>query len=69
LGKEGVKDGLKLTLSIEKVKNDPMKLKEALEGAVGIIEKVGKKKNWIGGRDGWGMAVKVMVVEDLLSQD
>ncbi|PVH72413.1 Ppx-GppA-domain-containing protein [Cadophora sp. DSE1049] len=69
LGKEGDKDGLKLTMSIEKVKSDPMKLKEALEGAVGVIEKVGKKKNWIGGRDGWGMAVKVIVTEDLLSQD
>jgi retrograde regulation protein 2 len=29
------------------------------------IEKVGKRKNWIGGRDGWGMAVKVVVAEQL----
>ncbi|KAH7393762.1 putative sensor of mitochondrial dysfunction Rtg2 [Cadophora sp. MPI-SDFR-AT-0126] len=69
LGKEGAKDGLELTVSIEKVEKDPMKLKETLEDAVGVIEKVGKKKNWIGGREGWGMAVKVIVTEDLVSQD
>lgn len=67
LGKEGTKDGLKLALSIERVKDDPMKLKETLEDGVGVIEKVGKRKNWIGGKDGWGMAVKVVVEEDLLS--
>jgi retrograde regulation protein 2 len=64
LGKEGTKEGLKLKISIEKVKHDPLKLKETLEGSVGVIEKVGKKKNWIGGKDGWGMAVKVIVEED-----
>ena len=66
LGKRGTKEGLKLTISIERVKNDPMKLKEALEDGVGVIEKVGKRKNWIGGKEGWGMAVKVVVEEDLL---
>lgn len=66
LGKEGTKEGLKLKISIEKVKHDPLKLKETLEGGVGVIEKVGKKKNWIGGKNGWGMAVKVVVEEDLL---
>ncbi|KAH6661865.1 putative sensor of mitochondrial dysfunction Rtg2 [Halenospora varia] len=53
--------GLTLTLSIQKVKNDPMKLKEALEDHTRVIEKVGKRKNWIGGKKGWGMAVKVVV--------
>lgn len=66
VGKSGNKEGLKLKFSIEKVKNDPMKLKEALEDGVGVIEKVGKRKNWIGGKEGWGMAVKVVVEEDLL---
>ncbi|PQE08387.1 retrograde regulation 2 protein [Rutstroemia sp. NJR-2017a WRK4] len=65
LEQEVIDDGLKLTISIEKVKNDPMKLKEALEDAVGIITKVGKRKNWIGGRNGWGLSVEVVVEEDL----
>jgi retrograde regulation protein 2 len=66
LGKIGTKEGLKLTISIEKVKNDPVKMKEALEDHIGIIKKVGKRKNWIGGEEGWGMAVEVAVQEDLL---
>jgi retrograde regulation protein 2 len=66
LGKKGTKEGLKLTISIEKVKNDPIKLKEALEDNIGGIKKVGKKKNWIGGENGWGMAVGVAVEEDLV---
>jgi retrograde regulation protein 2 len=61
LGKGGAKEGLTLTLSIQKVKNDPMKLMEALEDHTRVIEKVGKRKNWIGGKKGWGMAVKVVV--------
>jgi retrograde regulation protein 2 len=66
LGKRGTKEGIKLTISIEKVKNDPMKLKEAIEDGVGVIEKTGKKKNWVGGEEGWGMAVRVAVEENLL---
>ncbi|KAH8655158.1 putative sensor of mitochondrial dysfunction Rtg2 [Tricladium varicosporioides] len=64
LGKGGTKEGLKLNIFIKKVANDPLKLKETLEDGVGVIEKVGKKKNWIGGNAGWGMAVKVVVVEE-----
>ncbi|OCK73073.1 Ppx-GppA-domain-containing protein [Lepidopterella palustris CBS 459.81] len=64
LGKKKNKHGLELTLSIQKVKRDPTRMKEALEDHVGIIEKVGKRKNWIGGEDGWGMAVHVKVVEE-----
>lgn len=64
LGKEDNKEGLKLVISIQKVKNDPMKLKEALEDSIRVIEKVGKRKNWIGGEKGWGMAVKVVVKEE-----
>lgn len=64
LGKKKNKRGLVLTCSIQKVKNDPAKLKETLEDNVGVIRKVGKRKNWIGGEDGWGMAVDVKVVEE-----
>lgn len=64
LGKRQNKKGLQLTCSIQKMKNDPAKLKETLEHNVGTIRKVGKKKNWIGGEEGWGMAVDVKVVEE-----
>jgi retrograde regulation protein 2 len=64
LGKNRDKQGLELTCSIQKVQNDPMKLKEALKDNVGIIAKVGKPKHWPGGEDGWGMAVSVKVVEE-----
>jgi retrograde regulation protein 2 len=64
LGKGGNKEGLKLVISIQKVKNDPMKLKEAVEDITRVVEKIGKRKNWIGGEKGWGMAVKVVVVEE-----
>ena len=69
LGKKGNKEGLKLVISIQKVKNDPMKLKEAIEDATKGIEKIGKKKNWIGGEKGWGMAVKVVVREEDIGQN
>ncbi|KAG0645665.1 Retrograde regulation 2 [Hyphodiscus hymeniophilus] len=64
LGKKKNKLGLELIWSIQKVKKDPMKLREALENHISVIHKVGKRKNWIGGKDGWGMAVHVMVVEE-----
>ena len=38
---------------------------EVIPSFVGDLEKVGKKKNWIGGRDGWGIKVEVEVVRDL----
>jgi retrograde regulation protein 2 len=66
LGKGGNKEGLKLIISIQKVKNDPMKLKEAVEDITRDVEKIGKKKNWIGGENGWGMAVKVVVREEAI---
>jgi retrograde regulation protein 2 len=64
LGKRKDKQGLKVIWSIQKVRRDPAKLKEALEDHMGVIYKVGKRKNWIGGEDGWGMAVDVKVVEE-----
>ena len=66
LGKEKKSKGIELTFSIQKVENDPMMLKETLESLVGGIEKVGKTKNWIGGENGWGMAVEVNVVQETL---
>ncbi|CAG8106850.1 unnamed protein product [Penicillium salamii] len=64
LGKKGNKDGLELTISVQKVAYDPTHLKEELEHDVQRIQKVGKRKNWIGGRDGWGIKVRVSVVEE-----
>lgn len=64
LGSTKDKKGIELTFSVRKVENDPMKLKEALEDNLDVVEKVGKQKNWIGGRDGWGMKVKAKVVEE-----
>ena len=48
---------------IQRQKDDPMKLKQTIEDNVGVIEKVGKRKNWFGGRQGWGLKVKVLVKE------
>lgn len=62
-GKNDDKEGLRLTVSIKKIKDNPLMLKEALEEHVEDIDKVGKKKNWIGGREGWGMAIDVDVEE------
>lgn len=61
-GGSGV-DGIQLVFLVQKRQNDPMKLKEAIQDHVGVIEKVGKRKNWIGGKDGWGLAIKVLVRE------
>ncbi|KAF3158429.1 hypothetical protein TWF106_002606 [Orbilia oligospora] len=68
LGKTKDKNGLVLTISIQKKKDDPAKLKQALKEHVNIIEKVGKKKNWIGD-DPWGMKVKVDVIEEGILQN
>lgn len=68
LGKKGKKEGLHLTISIQKVAYDPTHLKQELQHDVQKIQKVGKRKNWIGGRDGWGIKVQVSVVEEDLIQ-
>ncbi|KAJ5256611.1 hypothetical protein N7478_012715 [Penicillium angulare] len=65
LGKKGKKDGLELTISIQRVEYDPTNLKEELKHDVQKIEKVGKKKNWIGD---WGMKVVVLVQEEDILQ-
>ncbi|KAJ5131566.1 Ppx/GppA phosphatase [Penicillium bovifimosum] len=69
LGKKGEKLGLHLTITIQRVAYDPTHLKQELEHDVRKVQKVGKRKNWIGGRDGWGIRVIVSVVEeDLLTK-
>ena len=62
-GRKRNKDGLKLVIAIQKKDNDPMKLAEALRDHVGLIEKVGKKKRWIGTKKPWGLNVKVEITE------
>ncbi|KAJ6121215.1 hypothetical protein N7523_005495 [Penicillium sp. IBT 18751x] len=64
LGKKGNKCGLKLEVTIQRVSSDPTHFKAELEHDVKKIEKVGKRKNWIGGRDGWGMSILVDVKEE-----
>jgi retrograde regulation protein 2 len=56
-------NGIHLVLLVQKKTNDPMKLNEAIQDHIHVIEKVGKTKNWIGGRDGWELAVEVSLRE------
>jgi retrograde regulation protein 2 len=55
--------GLVLVFSVQRKLHDPMKLKETIQDHVGAISKVGKRKNWIGGENGWGLSIKVLVEE------
>jgi retrograde regulation protein 2 len=64
LGKKKDKEGLLLTISVQKTKNDPARTKETVEEAASDVEKIGKEKNWIGDDEPWGMKVKVRVVEE-----
>lgn len=66
LGKHGNKTGIELKVFVQKVAYDPTQLKSELERDVRKIHKVGKRKNWIGGRDGWGMKVKAVVAEEAM---
>ncbi|KAJ5779915.1 hypothetical protein N7457_005075 [Penicillium paradoxum] len=69
LGKKGKKEGMELIIAIQKVAYDPTHLKQELEHDVQKIHKVGKRKNWIGGRNGWGIKLSVRVLEeDLLAR-
>jgi retrograde regulation protein 2 len=62
-GRKGTKEGVQLVITVQKKDNDPMKLVEAIRDHVGIMEKVGKKKRWIGPKNEWGLHVDVEVVE------
>ncbi|KAJ5912262.1 hypothetical protein N7504_001145 [Penicillium tannophilum] len=68
LGKKGKKHGLELKIAIQKTAYDPTHLKEELTHDVQKIVKVGKRKHWIGGKDGWGIKVVVSVREEDLLQ-
>ena len=63
LGKRGDKQGLEIKFCIDNHKGKQYMLKESLEELSGVITKVGKRKHWIGGKDGWGIKVKVVVEE------
>jgi retrograde regulation protein 2 len=75
LGKSGQKEGIELTISILKggegditISNRGAKLtigKKRIDEYARQVAKVGKKKNWVGGRDGCGTAVKVVIAEQL----
>ncbi|KAF1951782.1 Ppx-GppA-domain-containing protein [Byssothecium circinans] len=60
--------GIRLAFLVQRKKYDPMKLKETIKDHVGVIESLGKRKNWIGGRKGWGLAVQVSVEEDDINE-
>ncbi|KAE8154089.1 Ppx/GppA phosphatase family-domain-containing protein [Aspergillus avenaceus] len=64
LGKHKNKQGIELKVQLQKVAFDPTRLKEELQKDLKKVHKVGKKKNWIGGKHGWGMKVKVKLVEE-----
>jgi retrograde regulation protein 2 len=70
LGKKKNKEGLLLTISVQKTHDDPARTKETVKDAGSDVEKIGKKKNWIGDDEPWGMKVKVKVVEEgILSEE
>jgi retrograde regulation protein 2 len=63
LGKHGNKEGLELKFIIDRNEGRKFMLKEIMEELFEIIKKVGKRKNWVPGKVGWGMKVKVIVRE------
>ncbi|KIW79424.1 hypothetical protein Z517_06036 [Fonsecaea pedrosoi CBS 271.37] len=63
LGGDASKDGIELTLWVAKIPGDPFLLKDTMQHALRVIEKVGKRKHWIGGKEGWGIKIKVVVEE------
>jgi retrograde regulation protein 2 len=65
LGKSKSKPGIVLTISLQKVREDPAHFKEALRDNVKVVRKAGKHHNWAtNGDEPWGMKVKVRVVKE-----
>ena len=65
LGKSGQKSGIRLFVSVPKHGSDGMTKEAEMLHDLRKIEKIGKKKRWVGGRDGWGMAVETVLAQDL----
>ena len=55
MGQKGPEGGFRVKLRILTREGDPMIASMAVDG----IEKLGKRKNWVGGRDGYGVPVEV----------
>ena len=62
-GKKNNKEGLILTISLQKVQHDPDHFRQTITDNAKKIEKAGKKKNW-SGDPAWGMKVEVDVSEE-----
>lgn len=60
LGKRQNKFGIELTFTAHATSNQ-LTIQEVLRGVKKKIEKVGKKKNSIGGKNGWRVKVKVII--------
>jgi retrograde regulation protein 2 len=69
VGRQRDKGGIEIKFRIQKRIDDPLMLRDTKEELLRVIEKVGKRKNWIGGKEGWGMKVKVVVVEEDWEKD
>jgi retrograde regulation protein 2 len=54
---------LELIFLIDRQEGRKYMLKETMEELLVIIEKVGRRKNWVPGKAGWGMKIKVTVRE------
>jgi retrograde regulation protein 2 len=63
LGKHGSKEGLELKFLIDREEGRKFMLKETMEELTEVIEKVGRRKNWVPGKEGWGLKVKVVIRE------
>ncbi|KAJ9605286.1 retrograde regulation protein 2 [Cladophialophora chaetospira] len=64
LGKKGLSQGVVLRLRCRQ--DDPMTCPMALNSLVHELEKVGKKKNRVGGEHGYGVPIQVEIDRDLL---
>lgn len=64
LGKKGLNQGVKLNINCRR--EDPMTCPIALNPLVNEIEKVGKKKNRVGGEHGYGVPIEVEIERDLI---
>ncbi|KAI9808916.1 MAG: hypothetical protein M1827_007141 [Pycnora praestabilis] len=56
------KDDFGISIAVDVIySNDSPYSGEILAGSLEVMEKVGKEKNWIGGKEGWGRRVEVDV--------